>query len=356
MSTYALLRIILLPILMFSLITCKKNNNPIEVENKNPIVVSDSWSLLPNSPGNPVWAMFITSDGVLYAGIKGGLVRSFDNGLNWEQVYSSGTPSSIYVSPYDSMIILSLTGTFNTTIVYSNDNGLTWKQPIEQPKNSSITNYLSLPSGEILAGGHVHDESSGGIFISEDKCVTWNRVPDFVNGPSVLSFALNSENNIYAAIGFGFPSYTTAIYCSKDKGQSWLQIMKPDSLIINNMVITRNDALIISTDKNIFLSESNTDNWKPLLPAIYDVFIESLVLDSNENIFVSFFDREDAIYKVFLFSELNQNWYSIEGSNLPTSGNYFRTFVGKDRHIILYTFDNGIYITKQSIDSILKLK
>ena len=354
MSTNILLRIILFPILVFSSIVCKKNTNPIEVENESPIIVSDSWSLLPNPPGNPIWSMSVSTDGIFYAGTDG-LVRSIDDGLSWEQIYSSGTPNVIYVSPYDGMIILSLSGPFRTTTIYSTDNGVTWEQSNEQPKSSSIGNYLSLPSGEILAGGWVHDESTGGIFISKDKGVGWKRVPDFVKEPNVVAFALNSANEVYAVIASGFLVYnTTAIYCSKDKGESWLQIPTPDSLIILNLVINKSDALIFSTNKSIFISESNTDNWKSLYPFIHNGYIESLGLDSNDNLLATFFDREDEMIKVLLFSQLSNNWYSIEGLNLPTSENHISTLIGRDHHIYLATFGSGIYKTRLSIDSILK--
>ena len=354
MLTKILLGIILISILAFSSIACKKITTPIEAENKSPIIVSDSWSVLPGSPGNPIWAMSISSEGVFYAGIKGGLVRSFDNGLTWEQIYSAGTPNVIYVSPYDSMIILSLTGTFITTTVYSTDNGLTWEQSIEQPKYSSINHYLSLPSGEILAGGFVHDESSGGMFISKNKCATWKRIPDLEDSPSVWSFALNSENDVYAVISSGFSASTTSIYCSKDEGESWSKILIPDSLVAYNLVINKRNELIISTNKNIFISESSKDNWKSLFPSYHDGSVESLGFDSNDNLIVSFSDREDKTTKVLLFSGLSDNWYSIEGLNFTTS--YDNTaLVGKDHYIYLYTFENGIYKTTQSIDEIFRI-
>ncbi len=358
MSTNMLLRIILFPIFVFSSIVCTENTNPVkvvEVENKSPIIVSEGWSLLANSPGDYIWAMSVSTEGVFYIGVEGGLFRSFDNGLSWEQVYSSGTPLVIYISPYDSVIVLSLSGTFHTTTVYSTDKGQTWKESNEQPQGSSVHYYLSLPSGEILAGGWGGDESTGGIYISKDKCVSWKRVPDFVNGLSVLSFALNSANDVYAVISSSSLSNGTAIYCSKDKGQSWVQVRNTDSLAIYYLVININDALIFGNSKSIFISESNTDNWKSLDPSFHDGLIDDLGIDSNDNLLVTFFDVEDNMTKVLLYSELSNNWYSIEGSNLPETGYPFSTLVGKDHHIYLATFGSGIYKTKLSIDEILKL-
>jgi hypothetical protein len=214
---------------------------------------------------------------------------------------------------------------------------------------------LALPSGEILAGGFVHDESSGGIFISKDRCVSWKRVPDIVNYPSVLSFAKNSANDIYAVISSGFSAITTAIYCSKDNGQSWSQISTPDSLTIYNLIINKNNKLIFSTRKSVFISGSNADNWTSISPSFHDGIIYDLGLDSNDNLLVTFFDQEDNMTKVLLFSEVSNKWYSIEGISLSTIDYPTSTVVSKDRHIYLSTYRGGIYKTKKSIDVILEL-
>ena len=82
--------------------------------------------------------------------------------------------------------------------------------------------------------------------------------------------------------------------------------------------------------------------------------VESLGFDSKDNLIVSFSDREDKTTKVLLYSGLSDNWYSIEGLNFTTS--YDNTaLVGKDHYIYLYTFENGIYKTTQSIDEILRI-
>lgn len=353
MKTIVLNRILVLLILVCLLLTCKDYTIPVDPEIKDPVAVKDSWTLLPGSPGNPVWAMFLGEDGILYAGVEKGFVRSLDNGLSWELIYSSGTPNVIYVSPYDGEIILSLTGTFRSTTVYSIDNGKTWRPSVTQP-GGSISLYLALPGGDLLAGGFVHDESAGGLFISKDKGVTWIRVPDLVKEPTVLSLTLNSANDVYAAIRSSVPGGKTEIFCSKDKAQTWSQVIKPDSLIINKLVINRNNSFIVSTDKNIFISENNEDKWKSLLSYPVNGYIQSLEIDSNDNLVTVFYDLKEKKLKVLLYSKLNDKWYSIDGLTYPISGCDISAFIGKDHHIYLYTFDCGIYKTKQSIDTILK--
>lgn len=146
---------------------------PISPESQEPIVIQDFWAPLQNSPANRIFSFARDSKGRFYAGTSNGLFRSFDNGNIWENIHSS-TPIAIYVSPIDGTILLSLSGSFTTSTVYSIDNGKSWRRP-SQPLSGSIGRYLSLPTGEILAGGYFHDESSGGIFISSDRGDTWEQ-------------------------------------------------------------------------------------------------------------------------------------------------------------------------------------
>ncbi|MGE5861763.1 MAG: WD40/YVTN/BNR-like repeat-containing protein, partial [Ignavibacteria bacterium] len=220
------------------------------------------------------------------------------------------------------------------------------------PNSSSIRHYLALPTGELLAGGFVHDESSGGIFVSKDKGVTWKRVPDFVKEPSVLSFALNSANDIYALITFPFTCDSTVIYCSKDKGQSWFEVIKPDTVDIFNMLINRNNAFIINTAEGIFISEDRSSDWNLISPSSHDGIIISLGLDSDDNIYATFLGSGYKMTKVLVLSASTNTWYSIEGLNFAAY-DHISTLIGKDRHIYLTTFSSGVYKTKQSIDSII---
>lgn len=348
MPAKLLLRTAIISFLVFSSIVCKKDNHPVEAENTDPVIITDAWEKLPDPPGGMVWVMKAGDDGALYAGIESGLARSTDSGLSWEQVYSS-TPNVIYFSPYDGMIILSLTGSFNTTTCYSTDNGVTWKCSEKQPASSSISHYISLPEGELFAGGFIHDESSGGLFISSDKGVSWNRLPDIMQQPSVASLALNPANHVYALLTSGFSFSNASIYCSTDKGNSWSKIQKPDSLYVRDLVITRSNGLIVCNYKDILISEDNGENWRSLAFPDKDGMITDIEIDSDDNLLVTFLGPDNTT-KVFLYSGVRKKWYIIEGIK---SSSYERmsTIVGKDRHIYLATFDEGVYKTRQSIDS-----
>lgn len=336
-------------------LSCERHASSIEPNNKEPIVIQDAFSALPNSPGEEIWAMAVSPDGVLYAGVRDGLVRSFNNGTSWENIYSSGIPNVIYVSPTDSMILLSLAGSFITTTVFSLDTGKSWKHPSEPPQ-SSIGRYLSLPTGEILAGGYFHDESSGGIFISHDKGETWQRHPVLSSGLSVSSFALNSSSQVFALIIFSFPAYIPAIYRSQDHGQSWSEIAKFDTLRVFDLLINSHDNFIISSDKGLFVSQDEAQNWELLDPGFHNVFINDIVLDSEENLVMSVYDREDDTMKVLLIPSSATVWYSLEGLRLPTTGYYdVSILIDRANYIYLFSVKSPIYKSKYSIETILSL-
>lgn len=362
-----LFRIFAFTIFVTLFLSCKKEENPLLPdisENTNPIVIADSWSLFSTPPAVEIRAMSKSNDGILYSGIRdgirSGLVRSSDNGLSWEQIYKGGVPTSVYISPIDGMIILSLGGPFTTTTVYSKNNGVNWEYPIQQPR-ATVNSYLALPTGQILAGGTMHDESQGGVIISHDKGVTWEHDPILGKDLSVVSFALNSVNDVYTLVAHPMINnnrltYFSVIYKSKDQGQTWLEISKFDTLSVYNLTIDKNDNLFINTNKGLFFSSENNLDWKSSKPLTHNEFIYEMLIDSEDNLVLTLFDFDNKKTTVLLLTASRDKWYSIDGLSLPSFEFPISTLISNDNYIYLTTSNKGMFKTKFTINELLNSK
>ena len=147
------------------------------------------------------------SNGVLLAASSAGILRSTDNGENWDRVINEGG-AGIAVEPIDGgfAVIASNTITQTNSIHFSLDSGKTWNAIGEELQPSRISllmkktglfqsslNILSIKQvGKYLICGR-----SDGIFRSSDVGKTWKKL----SLPAIENYGFNlsvSGNVIYA--------------------------------------------------------------------------------------------------------------------------------------------------------------
>ena len=133
----------------------------------------------------------VESTGVLLATSQGGILRSSDDGENWDLVISEGGVGIAVERIKDGFAAI----TYNTAsktrrMRTSYDGGKTW-QPIDAglPPNLSIASITQV--GEYYFCGH-----PAGIFRSSDKGKTWKLLLPSIEGKVFNLFV--SGNVIYA--------------------------------------------------------------------------------------------------------------------------------------------------------------
>ncbi len=191
----------------------------------------DSWNRVvgPNADSTMVMVA-ITSQGHIFAYPALNRRSSFlstDFGITWTQFYPEGwNPNSIWAidaSP-DGDIYLAT----NDSLMYSNDEGRTWKSSLRR----HVKTIAVDKAGDPILWGHE------GVFRSDDRGESWRKTG---NGPvniMVNDVAVGRHGDLWTATEWG-------AYLSTDKGQTWMH-RDPDRLPVGleTVFITRAGSVI----------------------------------------------------------------------------------------------------------------
>jgi photosystem II stability/assembly factor-like uncharacterized protein len=218
------------------------------------------------------------SDRSVFAGVPGGILRSVDGGRSWHVATLPSPPpvvSSLVVSPNFSHDGVLLAGTLEDGVFRSSDRGSHW----------SAWNFGLLDLNVlcmVISPDFANDETlfvgtDSGIFRSTNGGRAWREVdfsPDFA---PVLSLALSPG---YAADGILFAgTEPNGLFCSHDRGQTWLRlgeemITDPVNSVLTAPVSTDTpDVLVLSGDALLVSRDGGQSwaNWAANLPADRDL-------------------------------------------------------------------------------------
>ena len=136
----------------------------------------------------------VESDGILMATSQGGIIRSTDDGENWDRVISEGGVGIAVERINGGFAAISYnTSTQSRRIHISLDSGKTWKA-IDEGLQPSLYISSIKQMGEYLICGH-----PDGIFRSSDMGKTWNIVHSGVDKRLFTIYV--SGKILYAVLG-----------------------------------------------------------------------------------------------------------------------------------------------------------
>lgn len=157
-----------------------------------------SWSAHSNRLDNPdkyhLYSIARSSAGtLLIAGEAGTLLRSLDNGDEWQRVESpyAGSFFGSVAASDGSLLIFGLRG----NVFRSTDEGLSWIDIDTHDQRTLMCGTVSEDGSVILAG------SAGAVLESSDAGVSFNAVP--TEGNRVYSGVILSEDGRILLVGFG---------------------------------------------------------------------------------------------------------------------------------------------------------
>jgi photosystem II stability/assembly factor-like uncharacterized protein len=200
----------------------------------------------------------VNAKGHIFAGtVSLGVFRSTDHGMTW-------TRSGLNYSKINSLTISSgdtiWAGAAYSGIYFSNDNGVTWSPQNRGLTGAQVISLASAPQGYLFAGrsGVLGQEvgSGGGIFRSTDKGANW--IQKGFTQLNTFSIAINANGSIF----YG----STAVFRSKDWGESWTNIL--DSYTLSLATSLSGEIYVASQwsdgfhmQGGIFRSSDDGDNW-----------------------------------------------------------------------------------------------
>ncbi len=232
-----------------------------------------NWQLVTNFPQSEV-VLTLGNDqnGNMLTGTMGGKVyRSTDNGANWTRINNSMNVGYIWSLAVNGATIYAAT---EQGLYYSTDNGATWDTTELYGKD--VRAVTITPNGNIYAGTW-----GFGIYVSTDNGATWNVTNNGLTAPAVHALiALNNNTLLAGTFGGG-------VFRSIDGGATWGPLPVGFDFIWS-MAKTSTGSIIAGTyGGGIFRSTDGGDSWFQSNDGINSLFIYSVAVDANDNVYVS---------------------------------------------------------------------
>jgi photosystem II stability/assembly factor-like uncharacterized protein len=205
---------------------------------------SAQWSPTSKPEGGIVQALCATG-GSLFAGTRGGLYASTNNGTSWKKVTTPMETHGVY-----SLLVNGATlfvGTGDNPAV-SSDGGNTWTV-IENglPGFSGIMSLAQIGT-HLFAGTYI----GRGVYVSTNSGGNWSQVNAGLPNKPVLSLA-GIGANVYAGTdGAG-------VFLSTNEGMSWTSVGLANDTVYT--LLASGASLFAGTGGGVFLSTDNGANW-----------------------------------------------------------------------------------------------
>ncbi len=321
-----------------------KSNDKIFMLSGNRIIYSsdqgNSWERRDTQFSNSnIISLAENNNNELFCGLyQGGLYRSTDEGINWNQVDLGNdyiTPKLFICDDSGGIVFLSS----DNKIYRSSDNGSTWNIVFDFIGQGILIDEINVTDdGSIYICGLTFFVEAY-VMYSHDGGNTWNQYI-FPNESEAVSL-YTKQNIVYAVLDDNTISKTT------DGGVAWNSIpSNPWSSQPASMTFLPNGASLVGTqNEGVFYSAANDDNWTTFntgIPNISGMYGSIEVITSNENM------------QLFLGTAINGTF--INNSFTPVELTSFNATVNNDEVKLNWitsteTNNNGFEIERLNLKS-----
>lgn len=294
-----------------------------------PVKVEDFWRPT-NCPQTTVHEIKECSNGFLFAITSNGVLKSTDNGDNWDYCLTKNNLEwAIAISKNDRIAIVDY-----GRLLISSDYGNTWEN--KQLKTDSVGIFLISNDICFDEEERIFIATDQGVIRSEDLGTSWVLLTQGMFIKNIRTVYVTNDNDKIVA---GANSSLNALYHSSNRGDTWIEnqtivhqiifCLAEDS--VGNLFAAGNGALFYSVDKGV--------SWIVIATA-NDIFSNVIIV--NENIYVAFaagsvFYSDDGSIN---YKDLNSGFDKSKGTCLHYSKTSF-LFSG--------TVYDGIYKSKKTL-------
>jgi BNR/Asp-box repeat. len=262
----------------------------------------------------------------IFAGTFGkGIYVSTDNGNGWG-IANSGL-TNLYVTSMAAKDSIVLAGTSGNGIFRSINDGKTWTLANNGITNDTITAMLIMDS-VIIAGS-----SRGNTFQSNDNGLHWKLIP--TTSSYSISSIKKKGNTIFAGSNGG------GVSVSQDGGQHW---SASNNGLYNTGVtaLTISDSAVFASTmpSGVFRSMNNGELWIPMNNGLQDSLVTSVTM-SDSNVFAG--TERGGVYRS---TDYGVNWTAMNTGLISINVNVFIThgedvFAGTRGGGVLFSTDLG---------------
>lgn len=197
----------------------------------------------------------LAEQGLLLAGVQGGVLRSEDAGASWQAFRLLDPPSlvgALLMSPHFAEDRVLLAATFEDGIYYSDDAGETWL-----PGNIGLYDRHVFALG--AAGTRFLAGTETGLYVSDTLGRSWEPLPFAQEPATILSLCVDAQGHIFAG------TESQGLYRSSDGGQTWDQLGDTALEGAINAILDSGDALLVQSDDQLWRSSDGGSSWQPAL-------------------------------------------------------------------------------------------
>jgi len=272
-----------------------------------------------------------SSSNNIYAGAFGsGVFRSTDDGENWVKIADIGIESlAIKTVDTNSNQNDFIFATSYNNVFRSADSGDNWTQLNNGLPQDFLPAIIINAKGSIFAGTGLN-----GVYRSTDNGDSWEEINNGLKytsfgdvfTPSILSLAVNSNDDIFAGttINFGGSSYIANVFRSTDNGGSWVKTNEnlPHYKVLS-LVINSDNYIFAGTEEGgIFRSTDNGNNWFQINNGLTNLSlyrVMCLAINSRNQIFAGAYNG------IFRSTDNGDNWVPVNNglSNSVENNNNF---------------------------------
>ncbi|MBC8416519.1 MAG: T9SS type A sorting domain-containing protein [Candidatus Cloacimonetes bacterium] len=294
----------------------------------------DYWESIYNSEES-IYCMSVDSNNNIFLGTHDGVIRSLDNGVNWELALSAYLSKGVTVNSQDHVYASPI------PLYLSIDSGDNWNElNLNDPYD--VTNITVDSENNIFAGFW------GGICKSADNGSSWDLVLSFSTSEVANAIVENSEGILFAGTIDFSGIDAGGCYKSIDQGNSWEHIGL-EYEYISSLSINSNDEIFAGSrghhfqgEGGVFRSSDNGETWIELRD---DVLVTSVAIDSEDKIFIGCSDLDGFTGAVHFSEDNGESWQLIESEIMPENIGIEFVTIPEDDYVYAISYEpiNHVY-------------
>ena len=240
-----------------------------------------TWHLRGAVPGHPYAMSILTSDGTnIYASFfDSTLYRSTDGCDTWTKLNTTSMTPDWLVALTAAPGVLFASQYYPPNVYRSTDNGDTWLR-IDSLQHFSYYNYLLNGIDQVIrVGTRLIAQCQGTMVFSEDNGITWDTISE-IHSTSGYS-ELSSIGDTVLALNGESTSLQSLMAHSTDAGKTWSEDTTP--LIAPGSIITKGGAFYVEENANIgiFKSTDGGHKWVYWSRGLPDLNIRTIATDGQ---------------------------------------------------------------------------
>mgnify|MGYP001806142605 CR=1 FL=1 len=218
------------------------------------LFAQDNWSIIPSFPGNAKTSFAGLQDSILFVGTGNGVWRTGNAGFAWTRSLKSSTIYSVYASSSGKVLAGG-----EGKIYYSNNKGLDWDS-VTVATNYPISKIAETSSGEFffITGASTTDGYAGdGVFYNNGDLLNWETRNNGLGNIALYceQISVDAHDRIYLGLGDENVNGSGGLFISDNKGLTWQKI----NLSTENLGIVKTSnvyGISITPDDSVILSLS----------------------------------------------------------------------------------------------------